>query len=74
MSTKGDVTREPDPELGSDTTSSYALECAVPYHECVELGLRGPITAGVNELLDEAECPSSVFAGLVEAVREDTAD
>ena len=47
----------------------------MPYPECAELaGLRGPITAGVNELLDEAECASSVFAGLVDAVREDAAE
>lgn len=39
-----------------------------------ELTLRGPMTAGVNELEDEAEWVSSVSDGLVEAVREDETD
>lgn len=61
-STNGEV----DPEDGSEKTSSYAPYCELP--------LRGPITAGVNELEDDAEWESSASDGLVEAVREDNAE
>ena len=48
----------------------------VPYADIEELKLRGPMTAGVKELEDEAEWLSSVSPSeeLVETVREDKTD
>ena len=40
----------------------------------LEAVLRGPMTAGVNELADDAEGESSASGGLVEHVRDDEAE